>query len=85
MSNMAMCERCKTSGYAPAQMHASLDGKELLGPCCQKSLPEPEPELDWGLQLSSKKGLQVYAQFGDLKLSFNKSFDELKELVDRIQ
>lgn len=61
-------------------MHASQDGKLLIGPCCQA-----EAEFDWGLSLSSKNGLELFAKYGDLKISYQKSPQELKELVDRIQ
>lgn len=83
---MAACESCKTGGYETSQMHASDDGAMLLGPCCQpKQLPASEVEIDWGVALSSKRGLEVFASYGDLKLTYQKSTQDLKEMVDRIQ
>lgn len=77
---MAECESCSTGGFHPQEMKASSDGRLLLGPCCQG-----EPGFDWGVSLSMKRGLEAFAQYGDLKLTFTKSPKELKELVAGIQ
>lgn len=87
---MAECERCHTKGYLPHQMHADQLGTMLLGPCCQRvdALPPSEAavaedDLVYGVEISSK-GLKAYAQWQGLRLEFNRSPAQLKEIMGRI-
>jgi hypothetical protein len=87
---MAMCEKCQRPGFYPHQLHANEEGTKLLGPCCltdPKQLPPVpnEMDIDWGVAFTSKKGLEVFANVGDLRLKYTKTPQEIKKLADSIR
>jgi hypothetical protein len=80
---MAMCEQCNKGGFRPIEMHANQDGSKLIGPCCT---PIPaEPEIVWGISLTSRRGLELYAEYSGIKLEYTKSHQELKQWAESLR
>ena len=80
---MAMCELCSKGGFAPAEMHANQDGTKLVGPCCIQG--PAEPELVWGAALTSRRGLELFAEYSGVRLEFTKSPKELKTWTENLR
>lgn len=83
---MAMCEQCSKGGFNPIEMHANADGTKLIGPCCIPGpVPPADPELVWGASFTSRRGLELYAEYSGIKLEFARSQKELKEWVESLR
>ena len=94
---MAMCEKCKKSGYAPDQMFIEAD--LFVGPCCatpdlsrvrlrgipaQVHILPAEPEgVEYGIELSNKHGVQAYARYEGLRVSFERTPEQLREWAEK--
>lgn len=86
---MAVCENCNLGGFLPQDMRADAYGRMLIGPCCVGKDVRPvdaaqELDIEYGVEVSSKRGLKAYINAGGLSIQFRKSPSELKELFDGV-
>lgn len=85
---MAVCDSCNLGGYLPQDMRADINGTMLVGPCCANKVVPPRPtgelEIEYGIELSSKKGLRAYINAGGLSIQFKKTPVELRELIEGV-
>lgn len=94
---MAMCEKCKKSGYQPADMF--IEANLFVGPCCNDGrmtpvrkvydepaqvhvLRPPDQTFEYGVELSNRAGVKAYASYGGLEVRFERSPEEIKKWAE---
>lgn len=85
---MAACENCGKSGFDRRQMEIDSVRRLIIGPCCaQKALqsPDVQSDIEYGLHISSKTGVTAYLQGAGLSVMFNKSPEEIRELISEFK
>lgn len=80
---MASCENCHTSGIKAENMRVveEFDGgpKFLIGPCCVGApIQFGRPEMVYHLEFSSTNGLVARVEYGDLKVEYKKTQEQLR-------
>lgn len=80
---MASCENCHQKVPAEQVLVATRgEEKILIGRCCvaEPSL-NPTPQLNFHLEVSSVRGVSALAEYGDFKVSFHKSPQDMKQYI----
>ena len=79
---MAMCEKCSTGSFRPQDM--TIESNMFIGPCCSTRERIPEvaitpSELDAGIAITTRRGLQAYAKFEGFEVRLEKSIEEINQ------
>ena len=94
---MAMCEKCQKGGYAPDQMFIEANlfvgpcccglGMTPVAAAFRKLaevhvLPGQPDEVEYGLELTSTKGVHAYVRYGGLDISFERSPKQIQSWAE---
>lgn len=79
---MAYCENCNSSGHDPRTLVVATKNEQyiLIGPCCRVPDEKPvEPDVEYGLELSSHYGLIVYGKYGGMKVEYRRTPQQMAQ------
>ena len=80
---MTRCEVCKTLHHDTAgfvtDVNPGTGEQVIIGPCCIGKPRNMTPQVDYHFEVSSKNGLVASLEFGDLRLEYKKSQEQLRQ------
>jgi hypothetical protein len=79
---MAYCENCGSKGHDPRTLVVAQKEDQfiLIGPCCSVPQEKPqEPDVEYGLELSSHYGMLLYGKFGGLKVEYRRTPEQMRQ------
>jgi hypothetical protein len=85
------CEYCKTGNFQREEMFVDQTNKLFVGPCCTAKVPalapvqaiQPQEDLEYGVEVSNRRGVKAYANFGGLRLSFQRSPEQIRDWAEK--
>ncbi len=91
---MAACEKCGTHGYLPQAM--SIENDIFVGPCCATPaatpvrmpaqvhvLPAQSDDVEYGVEVTNKKGVKAYVRYGGLDIAFERSPQQIRTWAEK--
>lgn len=80
------CENCWKAGYTQEQVTVDQVRRIFVGPCCPvapgSQVPSPvteEPTFEYGIMITSRRGIVAFAQYGGLSIQYHKDQDEIRD------
>ena len=94
---MAMCEKCGNKGFEPTQMFIDGSDKTFVGPCCSAKVQDLRPiggatvhvlpgamdDVEYGVEVTNKKGVRAFVHYGGLDIAFERSPQQIRTWAEK--